>query len=193
MAELAHGHRVCDYLPKGGGGCHLAAYGIGIEGGAHGVLHPAVGYKYPVGRYGGTDAGKPCGCQMELGRDLLPAEEHHGKECGLHEEGEDALNGQRGAEHISNEPGIIAPVGAELELENEAGGDAHCKIDGEELHPEARCLLPEFVFLDEVQRLHYGHDKRQAQSQRHEEPVVGRRHGELDSGPEYYVHSINRL
>ena len=58
------------------------------------------------------------------------------QEAGLEEEGEDALGGQRRAEHVADEARVGGPVGAELELHDDAGGDADGEVEGEDPGPE---------------------------------------------------------
>ena len=125
---------------------------------------------------------------MEALGNLVPSEEHNCKECRLHEEGQDSLYGQRSSEHISDEPGIIAPVGSELELKDNAGGDTNGEIDSEQFHPEACSLLPEFIFPDDIDGLHHCHHQSESQGQGDEQPVICRRHRKLDSRPGYYIH-----
>ena len=189
VAELGNSHRIGNNLPEGAYRGHLAANGFRIEGGPDRILHPAVGDKYPIGRDCGTDACKPSGSEVEFLAHLVPTEEHHREESSLHEECEDTLDGKRGTEHVTYEPGIIAPVSTELKLEDEAGGDADGEVDGKQLHPELRRLFPEFVFFDEIKGLHHSHHQCQAEGQRHEQPMVGCRHGELDAGPKYQIHN----
>ena len=74
--------------------------------------------------------------QVEALADLAPAEEHHGDEGRLHEEGQDALDGERRAEDVSDEPAIVGPVRPELELKDNPRSDADSEVDPEELLPE---------------------------------------------------------
>ena len=66
--------------------------------------------------------GEPCRGEVEAWTHLVPSEEHHRNEGGLHEEGEDSLDGQRRSEDVADKPGIIAPVRAELEFQDKTGG-----------------------------------------------------------------------
>jgi hypothetical protein len=67
---------------------------------------------------------------VEAQADPVPAEDEHGLEARLQEEGEDALGGECGAEDVADEAGVGGPVGAELELHDDAGGDADGEGDG---------------------------------------------------------------
>ena len=100
----------------------------------------------------------------------------------LHEKCEDALDGQRGTEDVAHEPRVVAPVGSELELEDDTGRHTHCEVDGKELHPEFRSPFPELVSGHHVPGLHKGYQKAQAESQGHEQPVIHGRKCELPSG-----------
>lgn len=79
---------------------------------------------------------------MEAPGYFLPAEEHDGYEGALHEEGEHALDGQGRAKDVANHPGIVAPVGTELELKDDTCRHTHGEVDAEELLPETGYLFP---------------------------------------------------
>ena len=114
---------------------------------------------------------------------LVPAKEHDCDECSLHEERQDAFDGQRRTEDIAHEPGVIAPVGPELEFQNQAGSHTDSEIDPEDLHPELGGLLPEHIACLYVNGLHDTHDHGQAQCQGDKEPMVHGRHRELRPRP----------
>ena len=120
---------------------------------------------------------------MEAGRDLLPAEEHHGHEGGLHKECHDALDGQRRAEDIAYEPRVVRPVGAELKLQDDTCGNTHGEIDAEEFLPELCCVTPKDVTLAIPNGLADTHDDSQSEGQRNEQPMVDGRQCELCSCP----------
>ena len=132
---------------------------------------------------------------MEASRHLVPAKVHDGHEGGLHEEGDDALDSQRRSEDVAHEPRVVGPVGAKLELEDDACGDAHGEVDAEEALPELGGLLPEGsvglrgVALADgllcaiVACLDDAHDDGQTERQGNEEPVVDCRERELGSRP----------
>ena len=63
---------------------------------------------------------------------LVPPEDPEADERGLEEEGEQALEGERGAEHVADEARVRRPVHAELELLHDARDDAHGEVDEEE-------------------------------------------------------------
>src|ERR1700688_2691541 len=72
----------------------------------------------------------------------LPTEEEKPHEARLEKEGHQALEGERGAEDVADVMGEVGPIGAELELHGDAGGDPHGEIDAEERTPELGHLAP---------------------------------------------------
>ena len=127
---------------------------------------------------------------------LLPAEEHHGKECSLHKERQDALYGKRSSENITHKPRIVAEVCAELKLQNDTCGNAHSEIDSKELHPEFCSLLPELIALDNIDGLHNCHYHRQTQGEWDKKPVIASSHRKLQSRPIdqcSFYHSANNF
>ena len=158
---------------------HDVAHLRRVEVHSHRVLHPGVGHQNPVGRQRDADSGEPCGGEVESGRHPLPPEEHHRDECALEEERRYPFDSQGSAENITHEPGIVAPVRAEFELENNARSHAAGEIDTEQEHPEFCHPLPAFVAGFQIDALHDAHYQRQADGQRHEEPVHYRRECKL--------------
>ena len=90
---------------------------------------------------------------MEALADLPPTEEHHGDERRLHKEGEDPFDSEGGTEDVTDEPAVVRPVGPELELEDDPRSYADSEVNPEELLPELRGLLPEFITAAIVLRL----------------------------------------
>ena len=132
---------------------------------------------------------------MELPAYLVPSEKHYGKESRFHEKGKDTFYGKRCSEYITDEPGVVAPVGPEFKFKNYPGSDADGEIDSEKLHPELSGLFPEFIFPDYIDALHDRHYYRQSESQRNEYPMIACRQGELGPGPVnqsvfYHMYSI---
>ncbi len=151
---------------------HLIAHGVGVECASHGVLHPCVGHENPPCRDGGAKAGEPRGGEVEATRHLLPAEEHHGHEGALHEERHDALDGEWRAEYVAHKPRVVAPIGAKLKLEDEAGGHADGEVHAKQSLPEDGGVFPEGLARAVVARFHNAHDEGEAQRERHKQPVV---------------------
>ena len=180
VQELYDSHRIEHQRPEVH---HFVTHRVGIERHTHRMLHPRVGYQNPYGRDAGSDTGHPSSEQVCLLAYLVPSEEHDGEEGSFHEEGQDAFDSERSPEDIAHEPGIIAPVGTKLELEDDARSNAHGKVDGEELHPELGGVLPKIVFLNYIQGFHGGHDDSQPQGKGHENPMVTGRKGELCPRP----------
>ena len=169
MAELVDGKRRQGHFRERH---HLMAHGIGIELTPHGILHPRVGHENPPCRDGGSQSGEPGGSEMESGRHLLPSEIHHRHEGRLHEECHNALDGEGGAEDITHEPRVVAPVGTELKFQDDARGNAHGKVHPEEFLPEFCHVFPEHLFRAVVASLEDAHDEGQSQREGDEQPMV---------------------
>ncbi len=103
---------------------------------AHRVLHPGVGGQDEVGGQDRADGRDPDRGQVDPGRKAAPAEDPEAQERGLQEEGQQALDGQRGAEDVAHEPAVAAPVHPELELLDDAGDEAQGEVDQEQLTEE---------------------------------------------------------
>jgi hypothetical protein len=151
MGELIDRYGREEYVPEGG---HLVADGVDVEGAAYRILHPGVRYQDPEGRQIGADGREPGGGEMEASADAVPAEEHDGYERAFEEEGQDAFDGQRRAENVADEVGVVRPVGAEFEFEDEARGYADGEIDTEQAHPEFRRAFPEGIARAVVDGFH---------------------------------------
>ena len=192
VAELVDGKRREGYVEER---YHLVAHGVRIELATNGILHPCIGHQNPPGGNRCAQACEPCGGEMEAGRDLLPAEEHHGHEGGLHKECHDALDGQWRAEDIAYEPRVVRPVGAEFKLKDDTCGNTHGEIDAEEFLPELCAVAPKSVdgIVDNCSfrtielaipnGLADTHDDSQSESQRNEQPMVDGCQCELCSCP----------
>ena len=132
-------------------------------------LHPGVGDDDPDGGEDAAQRDHEGGEEVHPLADAVPAEDQHGQEAGLEEEGEDALGGQGAAEDVADVAGVGGPVGAELELHDDAGGDAHREVDGEDARPELGHLVIDDVAGAQVHPLHDHHDHAQPDGQRREE------------------------
>ena len=84
---------------------------------------------------------------------LSPEEQPH--ERGLQEEREGALHRQGLGDDVAGERGEGCPVGAELELQGDAGDDAHYEGYGEDLAPEPRRGVVELVAVPHVDALEH--------------------------------------
>ncbi len=157
----------------------LHAHRLGVEPCADGVLHPAVGDQDPQRRQVGADRDHERREQVaELGQPG-PAEEHQADEGRLQEEGHQPLDGERRAEDIAGIGREIRPVGAELELHGQAGGDAEHEVDAEDGAPEPRDGPPDLAPGHHIDALHDDQHEGQPERQRHEQEMVQRRQGEL--------------
>ena len=170
---------------------HLEARLVRVEGHGRRGLHPGVGDQDPDRREVGADGDHPGGEEVKSLGGPLPAEEHDGEEGRLQEEGEDPFDRQGRAEDVTHHPGVVGPVGAELELHDDAGGDPDGEVDAEEGHPELGQLLPALVAGLDVDRLEESDQKGEPQSQRHENPVIHGGQGELRPGPVHRRQNIS--
>ena len=76
--------------------------------------------------------------QVHARRQPAPAEEPQPEERRLQEERRQALDRQRRAEHVADEPRVRRPVHAELELLHEPGDHADGDVDHQQRPEEAR-------------------------------------------------------
>ena len=180
MRELVDRHGREEYVPER---IHLVAHRGDVERTSDGILHPAVGHQNPQRRKVGADGREPRSREVEAAAHLVPAEEHHRHEGRFEEEGHDPLDGQRRTEDVAHEVGVVRPVGAELEFENQSRGYADGEVDAEQPHPELRRAAPEGVARAVVAGLHQGAQDAQTERQRDEEPMVNGRQGELRPRP----------
>ena len=160
-----------------------------VDDGAHGVLHPGVRGQDEQGRDVGAQGDHPHAQVVEPGAQAVPAEDPQAQEGGLHEEGQQGLEGQGGAEDVADEAGVLRPVHAELELLDDAGGHAQGEVDEQDLAEELRGDPPLLVAGAQVERLHEGHQRGQADRERDQDEVVDGRDGEL---PPRQIESVQR-
>ncbi|MNJ59588.1 hypothetical protein D3C77_552810 [compost metagenome] len=157
------------------------AHGLEIEFRADRVLHPAVGDQNPQRREVRAQRHQPGhGEVLHLG-EPIPAEEEQANEGRFEEERHQPFDGQRRAEDVTDVMAVVGPVGAELKLHGQPGGDAQGEVDAEQLAPELDHVLIDLLAGHDIDRFHDGQQERQPQGQRHEEKVIHRRHGELQA------------
>ncbi|MNC11176.1 hypothetical protein D3C75_588660 [compost metagenome] len=179
MDELDLGHRVEDHRRHVG---QLHAHRHGVELGADRVLHPAVGDEDPECGEVGAERHQRGHQQVLTPGELVPAEEEEADQSGLQEEGHQPLHRQRGAEDVADIVGVVGPVGAELELQGDAGGDPHDEVDTKQLAPEAGDVLVDHLAGHHVGGLGDHQDPGQPQGEGHKQKVEHRRRAELYSG-----------
>ncbi|MNJ37901.1 hypothetical protein D3C77_327370 [compost metagenome] len=167
--ELGLGHRVEEHRHEVG---DLHAHGVGIEGGADRVLHPAVGDQDPQRRQVGAQGDHEGDEQVGVRLQLVPAEEHQADEGRLEEEGHQALDRQRRPEDVPDVVGVVAPVHAELEFHGQAGRDAQHEVDAEDRAPEAGDGPPDRPTGHHIDALHDDQHEGKAQGEGHEQKVV---------------------
>ena len=114
--------------------------------------------------------------------ELVPAEKHQANESGLEEERHQPFDGERRPEDIADILGVIGPVRAELELHGDAGRDAQHEVDAEQVGPEFRNSLPDFLSCHDVCAFGDHEDHRKAQRQWNEQEVIERCERELPAG-----------
>lgn len=165
---------------------HHVTHLLRIESHADRLLHPRVSHENPECGQRGADSGDPCCGQMEFRAYLLPTEKHNGRESCLKEESENTFDGQGGAEDITHEPGIVAPVRTEFKFKDKTCGNADGEVNAEYGHPELGACEPFLRTGAHIEALHDSHNHRQAQSERHEQPVIDGRHCKLQARPVGY-------
>ena len=117
---------------------------------------------------------------MDPRREAVPAEDPEAEERRLQEEGGQALDRERRAEHVAHELRVDRPVHPELELLHQPGGDADREVDQEERPEEVREAQPALVPRPVPLRLHDRDERPEAERQRHEQEVVQRGRRELN-------------
>ena len=170
---------------------HTGAMGGGVVCGTHGVLHPRVGREDEHRGNHGAKGGQVDAGQVDSLGELVPPEDPQADEGRLHEEGEEGLEGQRGAEDVADESRVLRPVHTELELLHDSGDDAEGEVDEEELAVELGQAKITVVTGLEPHRLHHCHEHRQRDRDRDEEEVVDRRDPELPSGDQLGIHGAH--
>ena len=181
VCVFAQVHAGGDELHEAAHAVELGAAGLGVEAGAHGVLHPGVRRENPRRGEHGAQGDAPDRQQVHALGEAAPAEDPQAQESGLEEEGEEGLDGQGGTEDVADEAGVFGPVHAELELLHDTGGDTEREVDEEEFAKEASCLQPVFLAGAVPRGLHDGNQQGQADRQRHEDEVVDGGNTELPS------------
>ena len=111
----------------------------------------------------------------------VPTEDPQTQEGRLNEEGEEAFHCQRSAEDVADEAGVLRPVHAELELLDDASGDAESEVNKKELTEEAGSLQPVLLAGAVPCGLHDRDQQGQADRQRYEDEVVDGCDAELPS------------
>ena len=145
------------------------------------MLHPRVGREDPGGREHRADGHAPDGRQVQALGEAAPAEDPQAQEGGLEEEGQEGLDSQGSAENVTDEAGVLGPVHAELELLDDASGDAESEVNKKELTEEAGSLQPVLLAGAVPCGLHDRDQQGQADRQRYEDEVVDGCDAELPS------------
>ena len=114
------------------------------------------------------------------GPSRLPPNSSRPEEAALEGEREDAFGGEQAAEDVAHEPGVVGPVHAELELLDDARGDAHREDQAVDLDPEERQLAPLRVLRPRVGDADDDEHQPEAHRERRVQEMEARRQGELD-------------
>ena len=171
----------------------LGAARGGVERITHRVLHPGVGGQDDVGGDRRSDRGDPDGCQVDLLREAVPAEDPEAQEGRLEEEREQTLDRQRSPEDVADEPAVGAPVHPELELLDDPRDHAEREVDEEQLAEEACQAQVLRVAGAHPGGLQAGHEERQPDRQGDEQEVINGRDGELPAGQVEGAHRAPRV
>ena len=121
------------------------------------------------------------------GPSRLPPNRQQAEEAALEGEREHALRGEQAAEHVAHEPGVVGPVHAELELLDDARGDAHREDQAVDLDPEERQLAPLRVLGPRIGDADDDQHQPEAHRERRVQEVEARRQGELDPRQELRI------
>ncbi|MDR6354202.1 hypothetical protein Q3H58_000873 [Pseudomonas psychrotolerans] len=159
----------------------LHAHGQVVEFGTDRILHPAIGHQDPQRREIRAQGHQPGHQEVLALGEPIPAEEEQADQGRFKEEGHQALDGQGCAEDVADIVGVVGPVGTELELHGQAGGDAQGEVDAEQLAPELGHVLVDLFAGHHIDRLHDPQDHHQPQGQGHEDEVIQRGHAELQA------------
>ncbi len=128
---------------------------------------------------------------MHLGRYPVPPENQQGEETRLEEEGEYALRRQRRTEDIADETRVGGPVGAELELHDDAGGDTDREVEGEDPGPEPPRPVEQRIAGPQVLGFQIDHHHTHPDGQGWENVVKGNGQGKLETRQEDDIHRLN--
>ena len=162
---------------------HFVAHGVGIEVHARRVLHPAVGNQDPPSRECGSKTSEPSGGEVEAFADFAPTEEHQRDESGLHEESEDAFDGERCSKDVTHKPRVVAPVGAKFKFEDNTCGNTNGEVDAEEFLPELSSCFPELITGAVINSFHNRHHECKSEGEGNKQPVIACREGKLGARP----------
>ena len=122
-------------------------------------------------------------------RKPLPGEKKHPDEGGFQEKCHQAFNRQRRTEDVSNVMRVIGPIGAELELHGDAGGNTHGEIDAKQHAPELHHVAPYRLARHHIDGFHDAQQNGEPQGQGNEDEVIKGGDRELKPGQLDDIHS----
>ena len=162
---------------------HLIAHCVGIEVHARGVLHPAVGNQDPPSRECGSKTSEPSGGEVEAFADFAPTEEHQRDESGLHEEREDAFDGERCSKDVTHKPRVVAPVRTKFKFKDDTRGNTNGEVDAEEFLPKLGGSFPKLITSAVINSFHNRHHECKSEGEGNKQPVIACREGKLGARP----------
>ena len=115
--------------------------------------------------------------------DPIPTEDQNAQKARLQGKGKNALRGQRRTEDVADVARVRGPVGAELELHDDARRHANPKNEGKDLDPEAGELFPLAVAGAQVLAFEQHHAQPNAQGRI--DVVKGDGEGKLEAGKDF--------
>jgi hypothetical protein len=118
---------------------------------------------------------------VHTGRNPVPTEDQKGEKSGLQKERKNTLRSQCGPEDIADKTRVGRPVGTELKLHDDAGGDADREVEGKNPGPEPGSGFVQGIAGPQVLRLEVDHHHPHADGQKREYVVEGDRQGELET------------
>ena len=114
-------------------------------------------------------------------RHALPAEQHDAEKARLEKEGGQHLVGHQRADDVAATPRQLAPIGAELVGEDDAGDHAHAEGHGEDLGPVQGDVHVDRLAGLEPERFEHDQPGGKADGEGRKQDVEGDGEGELDA------------
>ena len=103
------------------------------------------------------------------------------EECGLQEESEHAFHSERLTDHASGIAREVRPVRAKLKFHGNSSDHAQQEIDAENLRPETRRLIVDFILAAKAKGLEYNDQRRQTHGELREKIVESDGESEMNA------------
>ena len=172
----APGVAVEDHFPEVG---KLGPPGGLVDHIAHGMLHEAVGQDDPERGEVARQGHQPDAGAVGLFAQLVPAEMPDGQKGGFQKKGHRGFNGQQRTENVAHIFGVARPVGAELELQGDAGHHAQREVDEKKFAPEFDMAFPDFIAGTHIACFHPGENHGKPQGEGNQNEMEKNGHSEL--------------